>query len=630
MPLPSQSATPTTTLGVNPLAYTEWRVYPLGVLLMSPGTRFRIPTNQRPWSWKNKDLDRLWSDLLATEKRYYSSVGTPRVNAHGNPHYLGSVVMLQDQGHISVVDGQQRLTALSLLAAAMREIASDFGSHLVGQEKAECDLLIGLLTSILETPVGVMPQPRLELDPAVSNFFASYITQPRNAQARFVALNSLQSSGFSLRENRAAERLKRSHEHVLHLVSSHTSGLSGRNALTKLQSLFVTLTEAVVVSALEVKDEPFSYAVFSSLNATGTPLTDVDNIKNELFVLSGSSDYPKIKQAWDRILASVPGQDMETFIRMRHLAFVGPVRRASLYATVRATELSLHKPTKVLDEWETHAALLVDVTLSGSFNFSDEVKLTLSRIKTLNASLAFPPLLVAMQRLRSGQINGPGSPAMKEFARHALLVEHLVFRLLTVQQQDVSKLEEAMLFLVDAFRTGVTPHAAKLQRFSNDADFKHAFSRYSERRTKIQFYALDKLERELGRLSGSGLVPSTHGSLEIEHILPQTPSSSRLTEWTWWRTNPDKKKSYLNRLGNLLAIEEKLNGVVNNYEFSAKAYGKYPSGVKLNGAVRSCYGDSSMLLVKRLLSRKPSVWGVKQINNWQQELADIAVDAWRL
>src|SRR4051812_20006425 len=71
-----------------------------------------VPIYQRTYSWTDKQLEQLWKDL-------------PQAANSGNGHFVGSIVYIMGEGEIGrvnqaqVIDGQQRLTTISLLLVAL-------------------------------------------------------------------------------------------------------------------------------------------------------------------------------------------------------------------------------------------------------------------------------------------------------------------------------------------------------------------------------------------------------------------------------------------------------------------------------------------------------------------------------
>lgn len=83
---------------------------------LSQNQQLSIPIYQRKYSWTDKECGQLLEDIL-------------RVGQSNEPnHFIGSVVYLNQEGHIAspinklmIIDGQQRITTLTLLISAIAE-----------------------------------------------------------------------------------------------------------------------------------------------------------------------------------------------------------------------------------------------------------------------------------------------------------------------------------------------------------------------------------------------------------------------------------------------------------------------------------------------------------------------------
>ena len=75
---------------------------------------FEIPLYQRPYAWTTEEVDELLDDLIDAMDRDSES-----------PYFLGNVVLIKSDGDATseVVDGQQRLTTLTMLLCVLRDIA---------------------------------------------------------------------------------------------------------------------------------------------------------------------------------------------------------------------------------------------------------------------------------------------------------------------------------------------------------------------------------------------------------------------------------------------------------------------------------------------------------------------------
>jgi uncharacterized protein with ParB-like and HNH nuclease domain len=97
--------------------------------LLEGSKQYQVPLYQRTYSWKQDQLRRLWEDIL--------KLAEDRVDSPGATHFIGSLVLAPSPSNgpagvseFLVVDGQQRLTTLSILLCAIRD-------HLVKTEDPE-------------------------------------------------------------------------------------------------------------------------------------------------------------------------------------------------------------------------------------------------------------------------------------------------------------------------------------------------------------------------------------------------------------------------------------------------------------------------------------------------------------
>lgn len=96
----------------------------LNTLLMETNRKFSIPIFQRKYSWSEKQCQTLWNDILRLS-----------TTSNTNGHFIGSIVCFQSEdielpGVVKesiVIDGQQRLTTLSLIMVALSRVYNELG-----------------------------------------------------------------------------------------------------------------------------------------------------------------------------------------------------------------------------------------------------------------------------------------------------------------------------------------------------------------------------------------------------------------------------------------------------------------------------------------------------------------------
>ena len=226
--------------------------------LIGNGKHYRVPPYQRDYSWSEEQWDDLWNDLM---------------DLRADPeerHYLGALVV-EERGdrEFLIIDGQQRLATLSVLALAViarlhtmadegvaadanRERARELRNRFIG-EKA---------------PASLTESSRLYLNETDDGFYQDYLVQIREPlnPRRLSKSNRLLWQCLQTFNNRLDEVPDLRHDG--RAVASLLSETVAR------QLLFILIT---------VDDELNAYTVFETLNARGLELTTTDLLTNYLF-----------------------------------------------------------------------------------------------------------------------------------------------------------------------------------------------------------------------------------------------------------------------------------------------------------------------------------------------------------
>ncbi|RND30645.1 DUF262 domain-containing protein, partial [Vibrio cholerae] len=145
--------------------------------------RFVIPYNQRPWSWKNNNIDELWQDILKTSNGYFHACDEndsweERENPISDPHFIGAFVFEEKDNNYYVVDGQQRITSISMVIAALRNQCEKLKNNTTGSLKRNVahhldSYKAWLVASFDDDQVLT----RLQVDKNIEDFFSFYIIE---------------------------------------------------------------------------------------------------------------------------------------------------------------------------------------------------------------------------------------------------------------------------------------------------------------------------------------------------------------------------------------------------------------------------------------------------------------------
>lgn len=272
--------------------------YPVSTLLdIESGVVYAIPRYQREYTWGRAQWDALFDDLLDNEPHYF----------------LGSIICInQSQDALTVqslelVDGQQRMTTLSLLLAAVYHRYSALPELGMDQQIELYNLKHKLV--LKKKP----DQPRLI--PQVQN---------NNQQDYFSILGQVGIlSDVETVANAGNRRVMKAFRHFLSRIELYLEHAT--DPVASLQAMLEKVNTATLVK-IEVAGHSDAYTLFESLNNRGVPLTAIDLIKNKLLAVLESKDPGSIDKhynRWKKVLDAL-GDDyavQERFFRQYYNAF---------------------------------------------------------------------------------------------------------------------------------------------------------------------------------------------------------------------------------------------------------------------------------------------------------------------
>ncbi|WP_405180618.1 DUF262 domain-containing protein [Nocardia sp. NBC_01377] len=301
--------------------------------IFSSDFEFKIPEYQRPYRWGKDQALQLLDDLEETLDR-----------GDEEPYFLGSLVLVErDDTAFDVIDGQQRLTTLTLLFSVLRDLVK-------GEEFAR-NLGARVLDPGNELD-GIPSRPRLTLRKQDAEFFRKYVQEPGN----IAALVGLSDAAAKPEPQRA----------IRDNAAAFLARLSGwederRRALATLAS---TRTYLVVVSTPNLDS---AYRIFSVMNARGLDLTPADIFKSR--VIGQVADRGDYSKRWELAEESLGSDSFtEIFRDIRTVVSGDRARR----------ELLVEFPSQVLDPF---------IEKGAAANFVDD--LLLPYAKAFERTIAF-------------------------------------------------------------------------------------------------------------------------------------------------------------------------------------------------------------------------------------------------
>ena len=221
--------------------------YPL-LKIFSSDFEYHIPAYQRPYAWTTEEAGILFDDLY----EFY------RTEPSDN-YFLGTIVLIkeEDKPYADVIDGQQRLTTLTILFSVL-------ASNLTGKAREACNALLQESGNIL---AGIPARPRMHLRQRDQAFFNKYIQE-----VQIPSLISIDATTLSTEAQRHIQ------ENCNVLLSRFESVFEGdQNELINFSTFLLNRCFLVAVST---DSQDSAFRVFSVMNSRGLDLLPIDIIKS--------------------------------------------------------------------------------------------------------------------------------------------------------------------------------------------------------------------------------------------------------------------------------------------------------------------------------------------------------------
>lgn len=559
---------------------------------------FIIPIYQRRYSWKKAQCERLFDDI---EDAY----------REGRSHFIGCIITVPDGGigEYLVIDGQQRITTISLLLKAMYDLLKN------GELTTEDSELAGVIQSdFLMVRRGKSYQERIRLN----------------------LLNEDKDDYFRLYE---ADRTL-SEDSVIHANYNYFISRLRTTALD-IEKLYDTIQSLQIVSiTLEHGDNP--QLIFESLNSTGLALTEGDKIRN--FILMGLTSDEQVKyynNYWAKIEKNCGDDDTSGFVRDYLSLKTQKISNIkAVYQDFRSYWTGCGKsPVEILEDLRSYSHSYRKLIEADTGNKRADAAIT--GLAHLETTVIRPFAMEVVHLAEEGLIAG------EETGKVFSIVEDYIFRrqICALPANSLNKIFATLANDIRKLDGTYEDYSDKLSyvllkkqgngKFPSDEEFASDFKSrglYGGTVSRVIWYIFSCLENE-GTLETKDVWNHLeNGEYSIEHIMPQTLSEKWMEDLGEdWETVHEE---WLNRIGNLTVIAAPYNSMFSNNPFIKKRdmnHGFKDSGLRINQFVASKnkwteeeLEERSAVLVEKALSIWPAL--VTSYQESEDEKVEITLD----
>ena len=548
--------------------------------IFGPDFEYHIPAYQRPYAWTETETGTLFDDLF----EFYQT------EKSDDNYFLGSIVLIKEDNnrYSDVIDGQQRLTTLSILIACITDRFSDSKRKSSG---------ISYLQDQGDELAGRDAQPRLFLREKDQRFFNNYIQN--------LKLNELDSLDPTTLDTEAKRHIQANCRVLRERLKNAFETEEGILGFSKF------LLNRCFLVAVWTPNQASAFRVFSVMNSRGLELLPTDIIKSETIGKLSPKKQEEYTSTWEELENSTGRDGFNDVFTHTRMIFAKARAKKNLLEEFREHVVKAVSPESLIHDYltpYTSAYVQLKNGLYTSRTRAEDINKILYWLnKTNNYDWMPPAIKFLAEHQNEPEYTWWFIKKLERLAAFLLVtardVNHRVDRynwiLVEMESRPQSTLEDPLVNIE------LTEWEKEQFRKALDGAI---YTMPSQRRNYI-IQRLDDFVSDGGATYNSKL-------FTIEHVLPQTPKED--SEWINQWPDPDERKNWLNRIANLVPLTRERNSAAQNYEFEAKKT-KY---------FQTKNGTSSYALTTQVLS--VSEWTPELVRKRQKDLCEVFAQNWEL
>lgn len=586
----------------------------------------RIPLYQRDFVWKEEQVKALWDDLF---DHYEACTRNDEFDFTKGPHgyFIGAMVVIKGKANErdEVIDGQQRLTSLTCMAAVL---LAELNALEIPKKSTETTKARKRnLEDMTAHAEGGSFRPRLNFEnqETLTNFLLESTYNNQTWEAKESFWNKPDSKKILARKKGPHLKLKNAMAVGKISLTKFLGKHKKREAkLKRLESFISLFTEGLTVLRIAADTASSAYTIFESLNNRGIPLSQADLIKNELLKVFGN-DPEKVKDIggmWQEIRQDIDGIDVKSlsmldFLHYSYLSRHKLVKVKDLYKTIQETLVSKESAKDFVDELREDCNAMQELTGSPIEGWTPDTKEMLKDIQSvLNVRYCYPFLIAAYRHHHQ-------DPDLMQ--RYVKAVMNFAFRYMKVIDGPLSNFIGSISEATEKINAGAKIEEV-IKVFRNaapDKDFQIKFEELSIPNTKLAYFIVYHIECSL--LNGTR--PELHGLFQnLEHVMPKNPDKEWKQAAAMKRNKAEEFNDLIWRIGNLIPLPAEINKSLKNRSISYKIKNETGKDYTTKGSSGTTL-ESPKDIEKYL---EAGEWTANSISERQKALAAKAVGVWSL
>lgn len=500
---------------------------------------FQIPRFQRPYSWGKEEVENFWNDIISDTSDNY---------------FIGSMVVYQTRKpYFGIVDGQQRLTTITVVLSVIRDAFLQLG---------ETNLAKGI-HQFIETPNNDFENEFVLNTETSFPYLQNYIQTFKGCSDK-ISLEcdiGVEESNLKLAYDTLNLKLLE-HIPLSEIYSQQLNMFSTEDSILKLKELRDKFLSLKLVF-IQLDNEDDAYLIFETLNARGRDLKTSDLVKNLILktIKSANRRLDTPKEAWNGLVKKFDDMSdiniVDTFLLHYWISKYEYCTDKKLFSSIKQYVLKHTDNAKILlqdlNKSACNYCLMLSPETSSWTKELHDVKTSLNALNSFKVKQQSSFVLSLLSAYTEKRITNKQLRTMLEKIEHF----HFLFNAITQQRSSGSIATIYSQHAIDLSKANTNDQIQKIlssltrklgEKIPSYEEFevKLIELNYLSNRTKdktVIKYVLCKL---LGKHSNG--LDINHLNLTIEHIIPEAQLKTGCSP------------GIIGNIGNLILIDEKTNG----------------------------------------------------------------------
>lgn len=585
-----------------------------------------VPDYQREYVWTDKEVYQLLDDI------------NDEMDGSSQEYFIGTILVspTEIKNHYEVIDGQQRLTTFFLILCALK--------HLFAGDQHE-QMISGLISATYVNQSDGEIISTLKLDPRYENAseIMKKIVEVNSEPIK--TKNAIQAAGIP--SFGSLENLLNAYNTIFQYLKDNY------NEKSDLKKYYAYLAYNVVF--IQISTEVSSaLKIFETINERGIGLNPMDLLKNLLFTQVKKDEFNKLKDNWKKITSPLEKSKEKPLRFLRYYLMANyKIENKRSDFIVREDEIYdwfINKKNAAICDYHNKPFDFVQKVIKNVDKFIDFSQgkgndgfnnLQMNNLKKLcggSFSLHYILLLSASNFPKNmfdhfvTQLESflfyyifTKTPTKELERNFSLWSDEL--RQISNETDDIKQIELYNKFLNDKLLKNILSKEAELSDYLK----RYSMNQMQQYRTR---YLLSKLTQYVDMaykgLKNPGALDE-YTVLEIEHILPNTPTNTLRADFISKNPGIDYDE-YKNRLGNLTLLEKPINIVAGNDFFIEKCEEYKKSKYYLTSSIAELNNVGINTSINRINSKIKSFtdWNSFSIDERQEILYKLAMEVWRI